>query len=77
MYAKYLNEQEIQYYPGNVLRYGGKCYSNPRDEIVVAAGFKPIVEGEKPEIGDGEILVISYTDTPNCIIRCYTAQPIE
>ena len=38
MYAKYINEYEIEYYRGSVLRYGGICYSNPSSEAVKKAG---------------------------------------
>lgn len=76
MYAKYINEYEIEYYRGSVLRYGGICYSNPSSEAVKKAGYKPVVDGEQPAVSEGKILVISYVDEPECIRRTYSIESI-
>ncbi|MBQ8720367.1 MAG: hypothetical protein IJY65_04980 [Clostridia bacterium] len=74
MYAKYLNQYEIQYYRGNVLRHEGMCYSNPKAEVIALAGYKPVVDDEKPELEENQILVISYVDEPDLIRRVYTVE---
>ena len=76
MYAKYLNEYEIEYYRGNILRYGGICYSNPSSEAVNMAGYKPVIEGEQPAILENGILVISYVNEPDCIRRIYRVESV-
>ena len=53
---------------------GGKKIINPKGEQLASLGYKPIISGTPPEVGDGEALVVDYIDDGEVIRARYTIQ---
>lgn len=57
-------------YPGYIVVDGVKVY-NPTDEQLIAAGYLPIVETDKPEEREGYCLVAKYAQDGDKIVQSW------
>ena len=60
---KFISETEIQKYKGGFVVIDNRIYTNPTEETVRKAGYKPLAEVTPPDIDyDTEYLVTTYAD---------------
>lgn len=67
-YAKMINEYAIEPAP-RVVKIGKKRIANPKPEVLVGLGYKPVVEDDRPPVEEGQYLVPRYTQTAKRITR--------
>lgn len=73
MYFKFVNEHELEQYNGGFIVHGGKIYTNPKEEHLKMAGYKPVVEGPKPEFDvKTQSLLVSYVENEDFISKIVT-----
>lgn len=77
MLAKFINEYSIQKQrKGEILKVDGKQVINPRDDDYLRAGYKKVIESDKPEIEDGYFLQTKYVVVNDKIVAVYSAQKV-
>lgn len=60
---KFINENEIQPYNGGFVVLDNRIYTNPTEEIIRKAGYKELVEVERPTFDpEKEYLSFQYKD---------------
>lgn len=68
---KFINENQIKPYKGGFVVLDNKIYTNPKEDTLVKAGYKPLAKVEKPEYDeqtqylrttykDGDIITLVY-----------------
>ena len=72
-YAK-LIEGNIAYSPRHI-SVGEYVVYNPRPEILIAAGYKPVRYTDPPEAEPGYIAVPGWTETDEAIVQTWTMEP--
>ena len=74
---KFINENKIEKFKGGFIVYDGKIYTNPTEETLRLAGYKELVESEKPEYNpETQYLEVSYRDGTDITI-IYTVRDIN
>ena len=59
----YVNENTIKKYNGGFVVLKNRIYTNPKADIVAAAGYKALAEVELPEINaETQYIVTTYQD---------------
>lgn len=72
MFFKFISSTEIKPYNKGFIVFNGKIYSNPKEEQLKLAGFKPLVSSDKPEFDAAtEFLSVTYKETADAIIEEY------
>ena len=61
-------------FTGRYIKHGGMVYANPTDEQLMAAGYKPLVTAEPPEVTDTQYAVDAYTETDTAIVQTWTVK---
>lgn len=64
MFVKFIDENTVEKAP-RVLRDERYTYSNPKADILLRFGYKPLIETEYPENGNYEM---KYAETENKVI---------
>lgn len=60
---KFINANEIQPYNGGFVVLDNRIYTNPTEEIIRKAGYKELVEVERPTFDpEKEYLSLTYQD---------------
>lgn len=79
MLVKYINEYNVKYANyKKILKYDNKQVINPRDENFLQAGYKELIETEKPSYNlDTEYLQVYYEEKENKIFQKYKVLKIE
>ncbi len=63
MLYKFINENEIQQYNGGFVVLDNRIYTNPTEEVIKNAGYKELVETERPSVDpEKEFLSFKYQD---------------
>lgn len=73
---KLINGQPVAF-TGKYIRYKGKIYTNPTEEQLQMAGYKPLICAEPPEEKDGFYINVIYTETEKQIVQKYEYVKIE
>lgn len=78
MLYKFINENKIQKYKGGFVVINNRIYTNPKEEILKEAGYKPLSEGDKPEWDpQTQYLSETYRDDGDVITSIYTVMDFE
>lgn len=65
---KFISETEIKKYKGGFVVIDNRIYTNPTEETVRKAGYKPMALVETPEINpEVEYVEVTYRDDGNII----------
>ncbi|MBP5611101.1 MAG: hypothetical protein J6X72_07200 [Clostridia bacterium] len=72
------DEGRLESFSGRVLRHDGRVYVNPKQEVLRAAGYKPLLRdpvpadaGQKDERGTPVVYAPVYTDVGDAIRLSY------
>jgi hypothetical protein len=63
-------------FTGRYIKHDGMVYANPTDEQLTAAGYKPLVTAEPPELREGYYAVDTYTETADGIVQAWTEHEV-
>lgn len=78
MLYKFISENEIKPYKGGFIVIDNRIYTNPTEEKIKEAGFKPLAEVEMPEYDEAkEYVAITYKDGENEITPVYEVIAME
>lgn len=73
MYFKFVNEHNVKPYNNGFIVFDGKIYTNPKEEQLKMAGYKPIVEGPRPSFDvKTQSLSVTYVENEDFISEIYT-----
>lgn len=75
MFVKFIDSQNVQPAP-KWINADEKIYSNPTEETLLAHGYKPLVETEKP-VKEGCYYTFEYQDKENCVEKVWVEHEIE
>ena len=64
-------------FTGRYIKHGGMVYANPTNAQLMAAGYKPLVTAEPPEVTDTQYAVDAYTETDTAIVQSWTVKDAE
>lgn len=76
-YVRLINERVVADAPKSGMHKNvlyGNLYAHP--EVLVAMGFKPLIESEKPIVGERERLVTTYEDNGESIVEVHTIEAL-
>lgn len=74
---KFISENELKKYKGGFVVVDNRIYTNPSEEMIRQAGYKNLVQTEKPEFDiEKEYLETFYVDG-DVIKTAYKVKPIE
>ena len=63
MLYKFINENQIKRYKGGFVVLDNKIYTNPKEETLAKAGYKPLADVELPEYDEQkQYLKTTYKD---------------
>ena len=69
---KFINERNIKKYNGGFVVLDGMIYTNPHEDTLKSAGFKPLAAGEMPEHDEQTQYVdVTYIDGEDAISVSY------
>ena len=75
---KFINENEIKRYSGGFVVIDNRIYTNPTEETIKKAGYKPLAEKEVPEYHEStQYVSITYTQTDDIIEPVYEVKSYE
>lgn len=76
-YARLINQNVISDAPKSGA-WGNKIYGNlyAHPEVLFDMGYKPLVESEKPVVGERERLVTTYTDNGESIVQVHKVEAL-
>lgn len=75
---KFINENEIQKYKGGFVVIDNRIYTNPTEETVRKAGYKPLVNRPMPEYNtESEYVETKYVVIEDSIVTVYSVKPIN
>ena len=72
-----LQEGRPEPFTGMYIKYNGLIYSNPTDEQLKAAGYKPLITAKPPDEREGYYIIDTYTETNKEIIQVWTEVEIK
>ncbi len=73
---KFINSGKVKKYNGGFVVLDDKVYTNPREDVLKAVGFKPLEMAAVPVIDEGsQYLVTKYTENDETITVSY--EPVE
>ena len=64
-------------FTGQYICYNGMIYANPTDKQLLSAGYKPLVETERPDDAGTTYWVDVYTETDTEIVQSWVQHEIE
>lgn len=64
-------------FTGRYIKHDGMVYANPTDTQLMAAGYKPLVTAEPPDVTDTQYAVDAYTETDTAIVQSWTVKELE
>lgn len=77
MFFKFISSTEIKPYNKGFIVFNGKIYTNPKEEQLKLAGFKPLVSSDKPEFDAAtEFLSVTYKETADAIIEEFKVEAL-
>ncbi len=71
MYAKFINENRVERFSARHIVKDGIVYANPREDLLIKFGIKPVVEEERPIAKEGDIIYPVYRDEEYRIVKSY------
>jgi hypothetical protein len=71
MYAKFINENRIERFSARQLIKNGVVYANPKEDLLIRFGIKPLIEMPRPTPLDGEVVYPVYTENDTSIVKSY------
>ncbi len=70
---KFINDACVKEYKGGFVILDDRIYTNPTDEVVKKAGYKPLARVAVPEYDVfTEYLKVTYTELEDIIVPSYT-----
>ena len=75
-FVKYINDNQIEKAPRII--FEEKVYiANPTEEIYRAHGYKPLYEGEYPELNENEYVEPFYSEEEDRVVLSWTVKQYE
>ena len=75
---KFISEKEIKKYKGGFVVIDNRIYTNPKEETVKKAGYKPLIETPVPEFDiQTEYIAVTYMEEDDHIVPVYKAEKFE
>lgn len=76
-YVRLINKRVIADAPKSGM-FGDVLYGNlyARPEVLVAMGYKPLIESEKPVVGERERLVTTYVENDESIVEVHSIEQL-
>ena len=72
MFFKFISSTEIKPYSKGFIVFDGRIYTNPKEEQLKMAGYKPLISSDKPEFDVAtQCLTVTYKDTDEAIVEEY------
>ena len=71
MYAKFINENRIERFSARHLIKDGVVYANPKEDLLIKFGIKPLVEMPRPTPLEGEVVYPVYSENEKSIVKSY------
>ena len=69
---------KLKKYNGGFIVLDNKIYTNPKEEIIRQAGYKPLITDERPEYDvENQYLVEVFEDTDNAVLIHWEAKDIN
>lgn len=72
-YAKLVNGKIV--FAPRKLRSGDTVVYNPPMELLKENGYKPVINTDAPEAGEGNIASPGWTETEEAIVQTWTIEP--
>lgn len=66
-YVKYIDEKTVENAP-NIIFEETIYIANPTEEILLAHGYKPLVEAEQPNVNENEYVETVYSEEEDRIV---------
>ena len=75
---KFISENEIKKFKGGFVVIDNHIYTNPKEEMVKKAGYKPLMDTPVPEFDiETEYVAITYREEDNSIVPIYKVHKFE
>lgn len=76
-YVRLINERVVADAPRSGA-WGNKIYGNlyAHPEVLLEMGYKPLIEAEKPIVGERERVVTTYTDNGESIVQVHKVEAL-
>ena len=75
---KFISENEIKKFKGGFVILDKRIYTNPKEETVKKAGYKPLIDAPVPEIDiQNQYIVCTYREETDCIVPVYNIEDFE
>ena len=75
-YVKYIDENTIENAP-DIIFEETVYIANPTEEILLAHGYKPLVEAEQPELNENEYVEPFYSEEEDRIVLSWIVKQYE
>ncbi len=75
---KFINETNIKKYKGGFVVVDSRIYTNPKEEMIKKAGYKPLSDRTVPEFDiQSQYIVRTYREEVECIVPVYEIKTFE
>ena len=75
---KLLSENEIKKFQGGFVVVDNHIYTNPKEETIKKAGYKPLLDAPVPEFDiQNQYITLTYREEDSYIIPVYSVQSFE
>lgn len=75
---KFISETNIKKYNGGFVVADNRIYTNPKEETIKKAGYKPLANGEVPEFDvQTQYIGVTYKEEDECIVPLYEVKNFE
>jgi hypothetical protein len=75
-YAKYINENTIEK-ASKVIFEETVYIANPTEDILLAHGYKPLVDTEQPNVNENEYVIPTYSEEQDRIVTNWVVKQYE
>ena len=74
---KFINENKVEKYKSGFVVLDNRIYTNPTEDTLKRAGYKPLVSAEAPEYDESmQYIVKTYAENEDCITEAYEVRDI-
>ena len=75
---KFISETEIKKYNGGFVVLDNRIYTNPTEETIKRAGYKPLANADIPEFDiQNQYVCVTYKEEDGCIVPVYEVRNFE
>ncbi len=75
---KFISETEIKKYKGGFVVIDNRIYTNPKEENIKKAGYKPLADAEIPEFDlETQYIAVTYKEQGDYIQPVYEVKTFE